>query len=239
VSVRIARRGAIAASRVAPAGGNVLYLDLPGGSSGNYASTPDAAANSLTDNIDFRAKIALTDWTPSLTTIAQKWPVSASTDRSWCFIVTDSLAGELALMYSTTGSNLLSARSAVACGFTDGAVGRVRFTKSGTELKFYTSADWDPATDTGTWTQLGTTKTVTAGLFDSTQALKIGGNFVSFFELDGNVYYAELRSGIGGTVVAKFDPTTVTRTAVRTPTSFVASTGETWTMNGTGWDWVT
>jgi hypothetical protein len=44
------------------------YLAL-GGIAGNYASTPDSVANSITGDIDIRTKVALADWTPAVANV--------------------------------------------------------------------------------------------------------------------------------------------------------------------------
>jgi hypothetical protein len=55
--------------------------------------------------------------------------------------------------------------------------------------------------------------------------------------LGGKVYTAELRTAIGGALVNVFDATAVTKLGTRNPTTVVSSTGETWTVNGSAWDW--
>ena len=56
-------------------------LRLPG-LSGNYLSTPDTAATSVTGDIDIRVKVALDDWTPSATQTLDSEVTTATANRS-------------------------------------------------------------------------------------------------------------------------------------------------------------
>jgi hypothetical protein len=145
------------------------------GTSGNYATSSDSAALSITGDIDIKVKMAMTDWTP---TGAQapigKW--TGTTGRSYqLFVNTD---GTLNFQTNPTGgsASTLTATSTVAPTVSDGGTLWVRATMdvnngaSQRVNKFYTS------TDGTSWTQLGTTIT-TAGatsIFDSTSSLTVG-----------------------------------------------------------------
>lgn len=197
------------------------HLRLPG-VNGNSASTPDSVANSVTGNIDVRIKLSMDDWTPAVDmTLAGKW--ESVGQRSWFFAI----GASVYLYYSLDGSTLLSAFFPGA-PFANGATGWLRFTRDATsgEIKCYNSSDG------ASWTQLGSTVAGTAGnLHESTQSIRIGAfSASSLTPLAGRVYYWELRNGIDGTVVSAFDPTRGTVGAA----SFVATTGETWTVNTSG-----
>jgi hypothetical protein len=213
---------------------NAQYLDLPG-TSGNYASTPDSAAVSITGDIDIRVKAALDDWTPvASSTLVNKFDDVNGARYSYMFQVkTD---GTLVVFWSADGTATLNSVSTVAVGALDGAVKWVRVTLDvdngavGNDTKFYTS-------DNGvSWTQLGTTiaKAGTTSIFDSAALLQFGGwrPDGSAEPTAGKVYYAELRNGIDGTVVAKFDP--LNDGGKIGDTSFESSTGEVWTINQSG-----
>jgi hypothetical protein len=142
---------------------------------GNFASTPDAAALDITGDIDIKAKVTMTDWTPT----SQKYVVSkyqTDTQRSYSLIVATN--GRLILLTSPdgTGASTLFGQSTVSTGVADGDTKWVRATldvnngSSQKVYKFYTSDDGT------TWTQLGTTVTSagTTSIFNSNSQLEVG-----------------------------------------------------------------
>lgn len=206
-------------------------LDLPGGS-GNYVSSPDAAALDIVGDIDIRARIAPDDWTPSADQCIISKSNTSGNQRSYQFIIQS--PGNLRFSWSTdgTGANTRNVDSTVSTGFTNGEAHWVRVTldvdNGSTQhvVTFYTS-------ENGTsWTQLGATVT-TAGvtsIFSSTATANVGARSAGTADLyAGLIYRAEIRSSIGGTVVA--DPRFDQQGAGNT--SFTDSTGKVWTLNGT------
>jgi len=206
-------------------------LQLPG-TTGNYASTPDSAATSITGDIDIRCKVALTDWTDATTpALVSKW-TDAGTQGSYVLRMrADATIG--AFWYV---GGLVSVSTSAIVTFADGTAGWIRVTRATAtgDSTFYKSSDGV------TWTQVGTVRPGTAGnLPDNTAAVNIGAyNAGATGPLNGKVYYAEIRNGIGGSVVASFNATAVVKTGTRTPTTYTAPTGEVWTVNGSTWDWV-
>jgi len=89
------------------------------GASGDYFSTPDSAAVSVTGDIDIRAKVSMADWTPATeSTIVCKWE-STGNEYSFAFVVTT--GGNLRLYLSDDGSSNANVLSSVATGFSDGS----------------------------------------------------------------------------------------------------------------------
>lgn len=223
--------GYVGSTRVATVPLNWLatYLDLPG-VSGSFASTPDAAALGITGDIDIRVKVAMDDWTPAVQNCLIG-KAASSTTTNYRF---DVLAnGRLETRWSTGGvSNNKSSTAAV--GAADGSVKWVRVVHDvdngagGNDIIFYTSDDGV------TWSQLGTTVT-SAGVIArdvNAFALTVGainptgnGNPVA-----GHIYYAEVRNGIDGTVVASFNAADA-QLGASTITS--SQTEEVWTLQGT------
>ena len=203
------------------------YLSLPG-TAGNYASTPDSAANSVTGDITLKGSVSPDDNTPATNnTLIGKW-VDTGNQRSHLLWL--QTGGTLRLHYSRDGIETLFATSTAATGFADGTAWWYKITRNATtgDIIFYTS------TDGVTFTQLGTTVAGTAGaLFNSTASLLVGayGGSGASAPFTGKVYYAEVQNGIDGTVVAKFDPNDATAAGV---TSINSSTGEVWTINQSG-----
>lgn len=208
---------------------NVLRLD---GTSGNYASTPNAGANNITSDIDLRAKVSFANWASpgAFVPIIGKWGAAGS--RAYKLQV--QTGPVLSLRISQDGTNTISTTPSDNFSglVTNGQPKWIRATWNNTtnEAIYYTSDD-------GTsWTQLGSPATHSAtGISSETVAVQVGADASSV--MTGDVYYADIRSTIGGSPVAVFDPSTVTKLGTRNPTSFAASTGETWTMTGSNWDW--
>lgn len=234
MSVRSLRRGAIAASRVtAPA--TVTVLDLPGTST-NYVATPDSAAASITGDIDLRIHCAADDWTPAESKgLISKYGGGGA--RSYRLHL--ETAGTLTLTIEASAVAARSATSSAAVGVSDGSPVWLRATwrNSDNRVQFFTS------TDGSSWAQLGADGSIDqANIADRDVQLVIGSlSSVAFTanQFAGIIYYADIRAGIDGTIGAKFDPSAVVIAGTRNPTTLVSDTGETWTMNGSAWDWAT
>jgi hypothetical protein len=200
------------------------------GISGQYASTPDTAALSITGDIDIQAKVALTDWTPSAVQ-GLVFKYGLATFRSYRFQV--DTAGTLTLTWSTDGTATNTRTSTVATGFADGAERWVRVTldadngASGHDAIFWTS------TDGAIWSQLGTTITTagTTSIFDSSSLLAVGADSNGNTPANGTVYRAIVKNGIDGTTV--FDADFSTQTADALAFTESSTNAATVTINGT------
>lgn len=202
------------------------YLDLPGDKTG-YASTPDSAALSITGDLDVRIEVYLRNWVANNDLIGKA--TVTGNQVSWGFYVKSD--GTLQLWWSNDGSTLLHSTSTVAVPVPTSGRLALRATidvnngASGNTVTFYTSDSIS-----GTWTQLGSA-VVTSGttsIFDSTAAVQVGRiPSFTFAGIDGKVFSAEIRSGIGGSVVANPDFTSQTVG----DTSFTDGHSNTWTIN--------
>tara|TARA_R110002094_G_scaffold157781_2_gene144048 strand:+ start:14751 stop:17417 length:2667 start_codon:yes stop_codon:yes gene_type:complete len=202
------------------------------GASGDYFSTPDSVAASITGDIDIRVRVALDDWTPaSNTALVAKY--EASPQYSYLFECLTS--GVLRIQISANGtSNAVAASSTVATGFANGSTNWVRFTldvdngAAGNDTKFYTSSDGV------TWTQLGTTITSasTTSIYDGTSIVEIGSVLGGTIErVNGSIYRAQIFDTIDGTTpVVDFNPNDYANTGNDNWAS--SSTGEIWTIQG-------
>jgi len=204
-----------------------LRLD---GTTGNYASTPDTAVLDIVGDIDVRARIALDDWTPAAqSTIMSRWGGGGA--RAFNFYVGTS--GVLGFYWSANGTDAAAfPESSVATGVADGAFKWVRATlqvnvAGSYELRFFLSDDGV------TWTQLGVTRTGAAtSIFAGTSELRIGAiEAVATEPLTGFVSSAQVRSGVGGTVVAS--PTFTAPWSSR----LTDSAGRVWSLVGSTWSW--
>lgn len=204
------------------------YVTLAGGSS-SYLSTPTAATLNFAGDIDVRAKIAMNAWTPgSNSAILSKF--GSGGNRAWRFYVI--AAGNLVFEWTEDGTTLKTRTSTAATGFSPGVTRWIRATldvdngASGHTVTFYTS------TDGTSWTQLGdpvTTATATSIFATSTQTLEFGARSSGGDLWAGKAFYAEVRNGIGGTIVASPDLDALFPNA----STLKDGEGNTWTVNGT------
>jgi len=203
-------------------------LSLPG-IAGNYGSTPDSTALDITGDIDVRVKLAAMDWTPAADAYLINKNGLTTAGGYYLRLLT---TGVLQLGWST-GAAAVTADSTVPTGVTDGAMKWVRATldinngAGGYDVKFYTSDDGVA------WAQLGSTVTGGAptSIGNSSSQLAVGMSFdASTGPFTGNVYYADVRSGLDGFVVAKFDPSE----GLTDGTSIASGSGETWTIHASG-----
>jgi hypothetical protein len=206
------------------------YLYLPG-VAGNYASTPDSAANSITGDIDIRVRVSLDDWTPSAIQMLAAKYVTTGNQRSFRFYMNTS--GALQFDWSIDGVTAIQKSSTSATGVTDGAEKWVRVVldvdngASGNDIKFYLSDDGL------SWTQLGNTVTTATAtsIYDGAGGFEVGSNAGGLNALAGRIYRVIIKNGIDGTTVVDFNAADATNEAA----SFASSTtGETWTVNKTG-----
>ncbi|MFJ5143314.1 hypothetical protein [Streptomyces sp. NPDC088707] len=194
---------------------------------GDRASTPHHSSLNILGDIDVRIDARLDSWSTSPSSFLMgKWANGAA---SW-FLAT--FNNRIQLSWSTNGANFFQRVSTVVPVGPSRRIA-VRATldvdngAGGHTATFYTAP-----TIAGPWTPLGP-PVVTAGttsLNGNTLPLEVGDIAnLSFLAPVGEIFAAEVRSGIGGTVVAapRFDQ------QAAGATSFVDSTGRTWTMQDT------
>lgn len=222
---RFSNKGLLAAYRPQLA----QYLSLPG-IAGNMAWMPDSALVSVLGDIDIIVKVAPIDWTNAAT--IQTLIAKRAALCSWQLRIAQ-LTGRIDFIWSEDGTVLLPTSSSIAVPGIDNKSIFIRFTfdvddGSGNRIaNFYTSENGI------IWNQLGI-PIVVAGvtsIFDSDIPIEIGSiGFGGNQFLNGSVYYAEVRNGIDGPAVAKFDPSR----ALRNASQVSSETGETWTINTAG-----
>lgn len=212
-------------------GQQYAYCPGVGGTDVNLASTPDSATISPTGDIEGRIVCEPTaSWVGTTRLLWGKW--GSGTQRSWDLqvIATGALRfrstpdGTFGSLVQSTSTVVLPAGTArLALKFTldvdNGAAGNT--------VRFYTSVDYNPATEVGTWTQLGA-DVVNAGVtsvFDGTDTLEVGGEGAVAQNYDGKIYRAQLYNGIAGTKIADYNPAL----SVEPHVTFTAATGEVWT----------
>jgi hypothetical protein len=201
------------------------FVLLPG-ASGDYVSTPDAAALDITGDIDLRVRVALDDWTPAAeSTLIAKYTATGN-QRSYALAVT--ATGALIFRWSEDGTVEKSETSSATLGLAAGATTWVRATLDadvgGTDatVTFYTSDDGS------TWTALGAAQAngATTSIFASTAVLELGSQTGGTVNVAaGKIFEAQVLSGIGGTSVAA-------PVASASADGVTDATPLTWTVNG-------
>lgn len=209
------------------------------GTSGDYASTPDAAGFSALSDFSVVALVSADDWTPTADKrIASHWN-STGNQRSW--VVTNTTTNLITLTLSSNGTAANVYASTTAASFTNATMYWICVTRKSSDgvIKFY-KANYSAGTFTppaiGSFTQIGANVTgITGALHNSTSVLEIGSITVGTAGLwDGDVRRVTVYSGLYGsgteTKVAEFYPTDAGSTTVTSWTG--SATGETWTLNG-------
>jgi hypothetical protein len=201
------------------------FVLLPG-ASGDYVSTPDAAALDIVGDIDIRARVALDDWTPAAeSTLIAKYTATGN-QRSYALAVT--ATGALIFRWSEDGTVEKSETSSAVNTFTNGSTHWVRATldvdngAADAAVNFYTSEDGS------TWTALGAEQLngATTSIFASTAVLELGaqtGGTVN--RMAGKLFRGQVLSGIAGTSVAA-------PIASASSNGVTDATPLTWTVNG-------
>lgn len=183
----------------------------------DQAGAVDSVALSITGDIDVRVEYDPGNWRGEIVLVGKYGSVG---QESWFLGLT---AGYPYLVWSTDGT-VSGEESAVATEpvpIPGSGRAALRVTldvnngASGRTTTFYTSDSIS-----GSWTQLGdaVTESGTTSIFDSTSAVRVG------YTAGGRIYAAEIRSGIGGTVVASPDFTAQSEGA----TSFDDAQGNNW-----------
>ncbi|MFP3902389.1 MAG: hypothetical protein ACLFXM_16150 [Acidimicrobiia bacterium] len=207
---------------------------LLNGEAGARASTPDHASLDITGDIDVRAELTPVEWHRHRVNLVNKWG-DVTADRSWDFYLwSDDAGGRLAFIWQEAGGTFHDVGSFHGDG-TPAVVPVARGTLAvratldvddgaGAWLvRFYTGPSID-----GPWEQLGSdrTATPTTDIRDTTTEVAVG--HANLEALEGRAHRAQVRDGIGGTVVADPDFTAQEPGA----TSFVDSAGRTWSVDG-------
>lgn len=206
------------------------------------AECNDSAALSSAGDLDLRVDLQPQEgasWSTASFDVASKWDFTVNA-LGWSFII---VAGQLRFSWWPTGTEPPAATSkSSTASLTAGSDRRtLRVTldvnngAAGNTVTFYTG----PSV-AGPWTQLGA-PVVTAGvtsLFDSTSKLRIGSasqtQAQTHGHTEGTFYAAELRSGIGGTVVASpnFEAQEIDAAPIIS-SNFTDAQGNVWSMGGT------
>lgn len=178
------------------------------GTSGDYISTPDSAALSITGDITILTRVAMDSWTPSSSKMFVAKRAVTGNQRSYHWNISGT--GFMAFVISTDGTAVIAATADAATGFAAGSTnwvlvsrrssdGRVQFYKADGSLTNPAASDF---------TQIGTDQTPAAGaIFDGTAPLEVGSSDLGTVQpAPCNVYRTIVYNGLfstaafGGTI---------------------------------------
>ena len=196
------------------------------GTSGEFVDTPDHADWDIAgSDFDVRFKGSNDDWTPGGN---KRFAAKNSSTDGYSFGI--DLDGKL-LYFTLNASTSETHISSIPVAFSDGDVGWSRIKLVTTTLTYYTSTDTTQDPTAVSWTQLGTTDTITqdpvntATLFYGGRAGHVDANLWA-----GRMYVIWL--DIGGSVKGHFDGDDFTIGEGDGDTA-VGAAGKTWTLRGT------
>ena len=202
---------------------------------GNYVSTPDAADLDITGSITLVAQVAATDWSSGIQNLVAKWSETGN-QRAYRFSINSD--GQLIFSHSSNGTAVTAIFSSAIVPAVDGQVKYVAVSfdaVSGT-TNFYTSNQ----REISSWTLLATVPGSPATIFSSSAPLELGSQTLGTQnKLTGKIYYAAVYNAVSSAIVptnlqVEFDPDDAEGKidGTNTPSTFVSSTGETWTLHG-------
>lgn len=198
------------------AGENYAYQN---NTQANRFTTTDTAANSPSTQLDLKIRISPRSWTDNAVLVDKLYTAG---QRAYRLFINAGGAYSLQLSADGTASSFVTSDNVIA-----GTAGLPRWLRatwraSDGRVQFFESVD---ATS---WVQNGANKTIAiASIHDSTDPLVLGTPAGGTNSLDGYLHRFQLSTTIDAAPTVDFDPTRY----VSGP-SFVASTGEGWTING-------
>lgn len=198
------------------------------GVAGNYFSTPNSAAVSVTGANELRCSFVPPTMTPSGNVgLIAKWSSTGNQRSFGCSFTTTSALVYLRAADGATTETATSSATLASVGFAENQLCYIKVTHDTATgaVKFYYSADGS------SYTQLGTDKSVTAGAnYDGTGIVTVGLLDPSPSQLfAGRIYRAQIYNGIDGTLVFDFNPATYTSGTTFADSS---SNAATITLNG-------
>ena len=194
------------------------------GATGNFVSTPNAAANQITGDIEIIAKrTKIKDYTGTYA-IASKG--DQATNRGW---VLRSAAGTLVFIFSQNGSSGISANCTVSLTAAGYAADTSFFFKV-TRLASTGTVQFFGSSDGVTYTQIGGNVTASSGaLFNSTGQVCVGTWNNDSNHFLGSIGGVTISNSIGGAPVVDFNPSQYNASVSQT--EWTSSTGEIWSIN--------
>jgi len=206
------------------------YGWVPDGSTDGI-TTPDVAAYDAVTALDIKIRVKR-DWSAAGNgrRMISKWR-STGNLRSFSFGQASAAANTPQLFISGDGSatqTIAPSTTLSGAQLTDTIWLRVTWRASDQRVQYFTATDQQAVPSS--WTQLGTDVTMSgavAALFKTSDVVRVFAGETAVVGSDGRIFYASIATAIDGAPVSTFNPALYT-----SGTTFTASTGEVWTVNG-------
>jgi hypothetical protein len=194
------------------------------GVSGNYCSTPNAAANQIVGTIEYKVYLNNLDWTKEVLLLS-KFNYLTSSNKG-CGLLNTRSAGNnyFVFIYSADGIN-----SSYVFSDAHSLANNINYVVKYSGVAGGVGSFWY-STDNGvTYTQIGANKSHPSTWFNSTLPITIGTSNDLSANFQGKIYRATISNSIGGAPVVDFNPATYN--ASTSQTQWTSATGEVWTIN--------
>ena len=191
------------------------------GVAANRCSTPDAAANRITGDIDIKVKIQLSDVLNGSNLYGVFY--GKGSQNFWY----DFRSSNYRLIADLIGISNVTSGTPISAGSLS-SINGVRFVLDTANLKakFYTSTNYD----SDVWTQLGSDVSVSSGqTFPNSGVVEVSAYAGGSFPATGRFYRVKVANSIGGTPVVDFNPASYNASVSQT--GWTSATGEAWTIN--------
>lgn len=199
------------------------YAYLPG-ISNNYLSVPDAAALEPATDMTLLMRVAMDDWTPATDQVLASKDTAGPNGWYLRLLTT----GHLSLVFYDATITLRTVTSTAALSLSDGIRYWLKVERiNNTEINFYYTAD--QVAEPSSWTQLGTSVAAAfIGWVPNSATLQIGAKNNGTSENAAGAFYRFIMKDVSTIVLDVNTPTNIISAAA---TSFIASTGQTVTVN--------
>jgi hypothetical protein len=209
---------------------------------GSTFYTPDSPANSITGDLDVRFKLAFDHINPGVLQMIVSKASDSNGTYSFYIAQHNNSAAFRYMWHSGTpagsgGQNIRDLSFAGIPQLVSGVPCWIRIHHdvdaggNTSQIHLYYSNDYNPKTNTGGWILSSTTNVAgSTQIQDTSQRIEIGSkNNAGLEPFRGKIFHLEAWNGATGTKAYEFDPNSHT-----TSNTWIASTGETWTRQGSG-----
>ena len=199
----------------------------------NYCSTPNAAANQITGNLEIIVNATALDWGQNYGMLVSKYTTALNGNFYFCTRATKKL--EYAYSNGTTAPAKTTTVNTPFTNNTNGWLKVVHNVSTGNVSIYYSTDAVNTNPNSVSWTLLESMSGTAESRLNYATPIEIGSNATGQNNLNGKIYRATISNSIGGTPVVDFNPASYSASVSQT--GWTSATGEAWTINvdsGTG-----